>query len=108
MNDNIGGKIAEINFFFTTIMTSEGTEYVVPNNAIVQGNLRITKDMPIYRLQLPFIEGDDIELKDSSTMYRGTVNRITANFTTLRHGPNNSYETILANRALSWQAISSL
>ncbi len=100
VNDNIGGKIAEINFFFTRITTSEGTEYVVPNNAIVQGNVRITKDMPTYNLQLPFIEGDDIELKDSSTMYRGTVNRITANFTTLRHGPNNAYETILANRAI--------
>jgi small conductance mechanosensitive channel len=100
VNDNIGGKIAEINFFFTRITTSEGAEYVVPNNAIVQGNVRITKDVPIYSLQLPFIEGDDIELKDSSTMYRGTVNRITANFTTLRHGPNNEYETILANRAI--------
>jgi hypothetical protein len=33
-------------------------------------------------------------------MYRGTVSRITANFTTLRHGPNNGYETILANRAI--------
>jgi len=100
VNDNIGGKIAEINFFFTRITTSEGAEYVVPNNAIVQGNVRITKDMPIYNLQLPFREGDDIEVKDCSTLYRGTVNRITANFTTLRHGPNNSYETILANRAI--------
>jgi DNA/RNA endonuclease YhcR with UshA esterase domain len=50
--------------------------------------------------ELPFIEGDDIEIKDSSTTYRGTVNRITANFTVLRHGPKNSYETILANRAI--------
>jgi hypothetical protein len=33
-------------------------------------------------------------------MYRGTVSRITANFTTLSHGPNNGYETILANRAI--------
>ncbi|HYZ50899.1 MAG TPA: hypothetical protein VE593_08425, partial [Nitrososphaeraceae archaeon] len=47
-----------------------------------------------------FIEGDDIEIKDSSTTYRGIVNRITTNFTTLRHGPNNSNETILANRAI--------
>jgi small conductance mechanosensitive channel len=53
VNDNIGGKIAEINFFFTRITTSEGGEYVVPNNAIVQGNVRITKDMPTYNLQLP-------------------------------------------------------
>jgi small conductance mechanosensitive channel len=100
LNDNIVGKIAEINFFFTRITTSEGAEYIVPNNAIVQGNVRITKDTPIYSSQLPFIEGDTIEVKDSSTMYRGTVYRITANFTTLRHGPNNTYETILANRAI--------
>jgi small conductance mechanosensitive channel len=100
LNDNIVGKIAEINFFFTRITTSEGAEYIVPNNAIVQGNVRITKDTPIYSSQLPFIEGDTIEVKDSSTMYRGTVDRITANFTTLRHGPNNTYETILANRAI--------
>ena len=100
VNDNIRGKIAEINFFFTRITTSEGTEYVVPNNAIVQGNVRIIKNMPLNSLELPFIEGDDIEIKDSSTTYRGIVNRITTNFTTLRHGPNNSNETILANRAI--------
>lgn len=101
VNDNIGGKIAEINFFFTRITTSQGTEYVVPNNAIVQGTVRITKNVPLNSsTELPFIEGDDIEIKDSSTTYRGTVNRITANFTVLRHGPKNSYETILANRAI--------
>jgi hypothetical protein len=100
VNDNIGGKVAEINFIFTKIITSEGAEYIVPNNAIVQGNVRITKDMPIHSSQLPFVEGDDIELTNLSTTYRGKVNRITPNFTTLHHGPNNNYETVLANSAI--------
>jgi small-conductance mechanosensitive channel len=100
VNDNIGGKVAEINFIFTKIITSEGAEYVVPNNAIVQGNVRITKDMPLYGSQLPFVEGDIIELTHLSRTYRGKVNRITPSFTILHHGPNNNYETILANSAI--------
>ena len=100
VNDNIGGKVEEINFIFTKIITNEGAEYVVPNNAIVQGNVRITKGPPLYSTQLPFAEGDNIEIKDSSTMYRGTVTRITSNFTTLQHSENNTYETILANSAI--------
>jgi small conductance mechanosensitive channel len=100
VNDNIGGTVAEINFIFTKIITNEGAEYVVPNNAIVQGNVRITKDMPVYSSQLPFVEGDNIELSDPSTTYRGKVRRITPKFTTLQHGPNNKYETILANSSI--------
>jgi small-conductance mechanosensitive channel len=100
VNDNVGGKVAEINFIFTKIITNEGAEYVVPNNAIVQGNVRITKDMPVYSSQLPFVEGDNIELSDSSKTYRGMVRRITPKFTTLQDGPSNKYETILANTAI--------
>ena len=101
VNDNIGGKVAEINFIFTKIITNEGAEYVVPNNAIVQGNVRITKDMPVYSSQLPFVEGDNIQFTDpSTTTYRGRVGKITGKFTTIQHGPNNKYETILANSAI--------
>jgi small conductance mechanosensitive channel len=100
VNDNIGGKVAEINFIFTKIITSDGAEYVVPNSAIVQGNVRITKDMPVYSSELPFVEGDNIELTDLSRTYRGKVNRITPKFTMLQHGPDNKYETILANSAI--------
>jgi small conductance mechanosensitive channel len=100
VNDNIGGKVTEINFIFTKIITNEGAEYVVPNNAIVQGNVRITKGTPLYNAELPFAEGDNIELKGSSTMYSGTVIKIGANFTTLRHSENSAYQTILANSAI--------
>ena len=100
VNDNIGGKVAEINFIFTKIITSDGAEYVVPNSAIVQGNVRIIKDMADYSSELPFVEGDNIELTDLSRTYRGKVNRITPKFTMLQHGPDNKYETILANSAI--------
>ena len=100
VNDNIGGKVAEINFIFTKIITNEGAEYVVPNNAIVQGNVRITKEMPVYSSHLPFVEGDNIQFTDPSTTYRGRVGKITGKFTTIQHGPNNKYETILANSAI--------
>jgi small-conductance mechanosensitive channel len=69
VNDNIGGKVVEINFIFTKIITNEGAEYVVPNNAIVQGNVTITKGLPLYGSQLRFAEGDNIEVRDSSTRY---------------------------------------
>ena len=100
VNDNIGGKVAEINFIFTKIITKEGAEYVVPNSAIVQGNVRIRKGQQVYSSQLPFVEGDNIEVRSSSTMYRGTVSRITSNFTTLHHAGNSTYETIVANSAI--------
>jgi small-conductance mechanosensitive channel len=100
VNDNIGGKVTEINFLFTKIITNDGAEYVVPNNAIVQGNVRITKGTPLYSTHLPFLEGDNIEVKDASTTYSGTVSKITSNFTTLQHSDNKSYETILPNSAI--------
>ena len=55
VNDNIGGKVAEINFIFTKIITN-GAEYVFTNNAIVQGNVSITNEMPIYSSPSPFLE----------------------------------------------------
>lgn len=55
MNDNIGGKVAEINFIFTKIITN-GAEYVFTNNAIVQRNVSITNEMPIYSSPSPFLE----------------------------------------------------
>ena len=101
VNDNIVGKVAEINFIFTKIITNEGAEYVVPNNAIVQGNVRISKGPAPCSSQLPYVEGDNIELKkDSSTVYCGTIIRITSNFTTLLHNENGTTETILANSAI--------
>ena len=80
-------------------MTDTGTEYVVPNNAIVQGNVRITKDNSIYDERLPFVEGDYIEITNSSNVYRGTVSKITANFTIIFNNENKD-EVIMANSAI--------
>ena len=99
VNDKIRGKIEEINFIYTKIMTDTGTEYVVPNNAIVQGNVRITKDNSIYDERLPFVEGDYIEITNSSNVYRGAVSKITANFTIIFNNENKD-EVIMANSAI--------
>ena len=99
VNDKIRGKIEEINFIYTKIMTDTGTEYVVPNNAIVQGNVRITKDKSIYDERLPFVEGDHIEITNSSNKYSGIISNITANFTILYSNENRN-EVILANNAI--------
>jgi small conductance mechanosensitive channel len=99
VNDKIRGKVVEISFIYTKIITEEGTEYIVPNNAIVQGNVRITKDVSSYDLQLPFVQGEDIEVTDSSKSYSGTVTKITTNFTTLSSRGSNS-EIILSNNSI--------
>lgn len=99
VNDKIRGKVEEINFIYTKIITEEGTEYVVPNNAIVQGNVRITKDVSNRHLQLPFVEGEFVEVTDSSKRYRGMVSKITTNFTTL-YSSDSKNEIILSNNSI--------
>jgi small conductance mechanosensitive channel len=99
VNDKIRGKVEEINFIYTKIITEEGTEYVVPNNAIVQGNVRIIKDVSNGHLQLPFVEGEFVEVTDSSKRYRGIVSKITTNFTTL-YSSESKNEIILSNNSI--------
>ncbi|MDH2908451.1 MAG: mechanosensitive ion channel family protein [Candidatus Nitrosotalea sp.] len=82
VNDNIHGKVEEINMMYTKIITDHGTEYVVPNNAIIQGNIRIMKEIPLND-RLPYDEGDKIELKSSSDKYSGIITKITPEFTTI-------------------------
>ncbi len=82
VNDNIHGKVEEINMMYTKIITDHGTEYVVPNNAIIQGNIRIMKEIPSND-RLPYNEGDKIELKSSSDKYSGIITKITPEFTTI-------------------------
>ncbi|MDE1839291.1 MAG: mechanosensitive ion channel family protein [Thaumarchaeota archaeon] len=82
VNDNIHGKVEEINMMYTKIITDHGTEYVVPNNAIIQGNIRIMKEIPLND-RLPYNEGDRIELKNSSDKYSGIIIKITPEFTTI-------------------------
>ena len=95
VSDNIRGKIDEINMFYTKIQTDEGKEYIIPNNAIIQGNVRILKDIPIVE-QLPYSEGDVIEISGPLEKYIGTVIRITSKFTTILNDERTK-EYILAN-----------
>lgn len=95
VNDNIRGRIEEITMMYTKVMTDQGTEYVVPNNAIIQGNVRLTKDISVTK-ELPFTEGERIELKDSSNIYAGTVIKITSSFSTIL-SDDKKKETTIAN-----------
>ncbi|MGI0073434.1 MAG: mechanosensitive ion channel domain-containing protein [Nitrosotalea sp.] len=98
VNDNVRGKIEEITMMYTKVLTEQGTEYVVPNNAIIQGNIRITKEASLGK-QLPFTEGDRIELTDSSGKYAGTVIKITPRFSTIL-SDDKKKETIFANNTI--------
>lgn len=98
VSDNIRGKIDEINMFYTKIQTDEGKEYIIPNNAIIQGNVRILKDIPISE-QLPYSEGDVIEISGPLEKYVGTVIRITSKFTTILNDERTK-EYILANNMI--------
>ena len=99
VNDKIRGRVDEINFIYTKIATEEGTEYAVPNNAIVQGNVRITKDISSRHLQLPFVEGEYVEVTEASKKYDGIVTKITTNFTTL-HNSESENDIILSNNSI--------
>jgi small conductance mechanosensitive channel len=95
ISDNIQGRIDEINMFYTKIQTDEGKEYIIPNNAIIQGNVRMLKDIPIAE-QLPYSEGDVVEITGPLEKYIGTVIRITPKFTTILNDERTK-EYILAN-----------
>jgi len=96
VNDDIRGKVEEINIMYTKISTDHGTEYVVPNSAIMQGNVRIVKEGPLSE-QLPFGEGDQIELSNSNTKYSGIVIKTSSRFTTLL---DNNIETVIPNSSI--------
>ncbi|MGB8023152.1 MAG: mechanosensitive ion channel family protein [Nitrososphaeraceae archaeon] len=99
VNDKIRGRVDEINFIYTKIATEEGTEYAVPNNAIVQGNVRITKDISSRHVQLPFVEGEYVEVTEASKKYDRIVTKITTNFTTLYNSESEN-EIILSNNSI--------
>jgi small conductance mechanosensitive channel len=96
VNDNVRGTIEEISMLYTKINTESGREYVVPNSAIIQGNIRILKEEPL-RTQLPYAEGDKIELSNGSEKFSGIVIKITSRFTTIL---DDDKEIIVANRAI--------
>ena len=96
VNDNIHGEIMDITMLYTKIHTEQGTEYFVPNSAIIQGNVRILREGSL-KAQLPFVEGDKIELSTSSEKFSGTVVKITTRFTTILDADN---EIIIANKSI--------
>jgi small-conductance mechanosensitive channel len=100
VNDNIRGVIEEVNLLYTKVITDAGTEYFVPNTAIVQGNVRLIKEGVTIKGQLPFNEGDHIELVGSSiNRYVGTVSKITPRFSSLITD-DDSKEVMLSNSSI--------
>jgi small-conductance mechanosensitive channel len=100
VNDNIHGIIEEVNLLYTKVITDAGTEYFVPNNAVVQGNVRLIKEGVAIKDQLPFSEGDHIELASSSiNRYVGTVSKITPRFSSLITD-DDSKEVMLPNSSI--------
>jgi small conductance mechanosensitive channel len=101
VNDNIHGVIEEVNLLYTKVITDAGTEYFVPNNAVVQGNVRLIKEaVAIKDHQLPFNEGDHIELASSNiNRYVGTVTKITPRFSSLITD-DDSKEVMLPNSSI--------
>ena len=96
VNDNIRGTIDEISALYTKISTTDGTEYLVPNSAIIQGSLRILKETSL-KSYLPYEEGDKIELSNGSEKFSGIVTKITSKFTTLL---DDDTEIIVANSSI--------
>ena len=100
VNDNIRGVIEEVNLLYTKVITDAGTEYFVPNNAVVQGTVRLIKEAVAIKDQLPFSEGDHIELASSGTnSYVGTVIKITPRFSSLITD-DDSKEVMLPNSSI--------
>jgi small-conductance mechanosensitive channel len=100
VNDNIRGVIEEVNLLYTKVITDVGTEYFVPNTAVVQGTVRLIQEAVAIKDQLPFTEGDHIELASSSNnRYVGTVSKITPSFSSLITD-DESKEVMLPNSSI--------
>jgi len=59
VNDNIHGTVEEISFMYTKVISETGSEYIVPNSAIMQAGIRIMKVARIVD-RLPFAVGEDV------------------------------------------------
>lgn len=101
VNDNIHGVIEEVNLLYTKVITDVGMEYYVPNSAVVQGTVRLIKEGVTIKDQLPFSEGDHIELASSSinNRYVGKVIKITPRFSSLITD-DESKEVMLSNTSI--------
>ena len=74
VNDNIHGTVAEVTFLYTKVMSDGGTEYIVPNTAIMQGGIRIIKEARVAR-ESSFANREHIEIVDGNKKYGGIVTK---------------------------------
>ncbi len=75
-----------------------GTEYIVPNTAIVQGSIRIIKEARVTE-NLPFANREHIEIVEGNKKYGGIVTKITTKFTFLSSDSERK-EIILPNASI--------
>ena len=98
VNDNIHGTVAEVTFLYTKVISDGGTEYIVPNTAIMQGGIRIIKEVRVAE-NLPFANREHIEIVDGNKKYGGIVTKITPKFTFLSSDSERE-EIILPNASI--------
>jgi small-conductance mechanosensitive channel len=98
VGDNVRGVIDDVSLMYTKLITDDGMEYYIPNNAIVQGSVRIIKET-LLKHQLPISEGEHVQIVTSAEKYVGAVSKITPKFFTLISDDGNS-EILLANANL--------
>jgi|SRR5579884_698326 small-conductance mechanosensitive channel len=98
VNDNIHGIVEEVNFMYTKVLSDVGTEYIVPNSAIVQGNIRVMKEPRVVDT-LPFAEKDHIEITAGDERYAGVVTKINPRFTFLA-SDDHGKEIVLSNASI--------
>ena len=96
-SDNIHGTVGEVNFMYTKILVDSGSEYIVPNNAIVQGGVRFLKETRVVD-KLPFATGEYLDLVAGEEKYGGIVKKISPQFTHLVSEAGK--ETILSNTSI--------
>jgi small-conductance mechanosensitive channel len=98
VNDNIHGTVSEVTFLYTKVISDVGTEYIVPNTAIVQGSIRITKEARVAE-NLPFANREQIEIVEGDKKYGGIVTKITPKFTFL-YSDSEKKEIVLPNASI--------
>jgi small conductance mechanosensitive channel len=108
VSDNLRGRIDEVNLLYTKIRTIQGSEYFVPNNALIQGSIRLMKEASDQQElkhkkvgdeeeDVSFSVGEFIELmipaglssSAPSSLYSGIIIKLTSKFITLASTENN-------------------
>lgn len=95
ITDNIHGTIKDITTLYTKVSAESGREYLVPNSAIIQGFIRIAKEESLS-IQLPYFEGDIIEVSNGSQKLAGLVIKIAPRATTILD--DEEKEVVIPNR----------